>query len=190
LHCHKMPFTFWKKYSQEIDLLEAVVGPIVDGTDGAYFVKTQIYEQILRTQSRTLEMKKISFYTSFTHLEHANANTCTSSCKLYQSNLRELIWMQQVHILFGIPTSWISIYYQPTVFLGVVSTPKCTKNIVWNPSNYRTTDICRELILLHVWTVLYTKTVDNIKAFSSLSCTASPFQNPKGHSQSGRHWQW
>ena len=52
-----MPFTFWKKYSQ-IDLLEAVVGPIVDGTDGAYFVKAQIYEQILRTQSRTLEMKR------------------------------------------------------------------------------------------------------------------------------------
>jgi hypothetical protein len=52
-----MPSTFWKKYSQ-IDLLVAVVGPIVDGTDGVHFTKTQIHEQNLRTQSRMSEIKR------------------------------------------------------------------------------------------------------------------------------------
>jgi len=80
-----------------------------------------------------------------------------------------------------------------TVFLGVVSTPNVQKKcptVDRNQSNYHTTDIRWSLILVHVWTVLCTKTVDNIKAWSSLSCTASPFQNPKGHSQLWRHWQW
>jgi hypothetical protein len=65
MHCHETPSTLWKKYSK-IDLLEAVVGPIVDGTDGARFVKIQLYEQILRTQSRTSEMKYIVLHKLYT----------------------------------------------------------------------------------------------------------------------------
>jgi hypothetical protein len=57
-----------------------------------------------------------------------------------------------------------------TVFLGVVSTPNVQKKCPTadrNQSNYHTTDIRWSLILVHVWTVLCTKTVDNINTFSS-----------------------
>jgi hypothetical protein len=41
---------------------------------------------------------------------------------------RELFWTQQVHILFGIPTYWISIYNQPKPVID--STTYATGSVV------------------------------------------------------------